>query len=44
LDIDKRDIIADMQMYASNFKKRLNKILIIVASMQYLLIGFLIDK
>jgi len=44
LDIDKRDIIADMQMYASNLKKRLNKILIIVASMQYLLIGFLIDK
>ena len=22
LDIDKRDIIADMQMYASDFKKR----------------------
>tara|TARA_Y200000002_G_C22269852_1_gene491638 strand:- start:170 stop:304 length:135 start_codon:yes stop_codon:yes gene_type:complete len=44
LDIDKRDIITDMQMYASDFKINLNKVLIIIASMQYLVIGFLTEE
>tara|TARA_B100001778_G_C18471273_1_gene575889 strand:+ start:827 stop:961 length:135 start_codon:yes stop_codon:yes gene_type:complete len=44
LDIDKRDIIADMQLYASDFKINLNKVLIIIASMQYLVIGFLTEE